>query len=606
MTILELALFAVLGPLASFALLAVAWPLRHSGRPAGVISAAFALASLVSACLALHGFIDGGETAQVHEWPWLVSDGQVFATLGAQLDGISLSMLVVVTFVAACVQVYSLGYMAEESGPAQGRYFTWHSLFIPAMGGLVIAPNLLQLFMGWELVGLCSYLLIGHYWRKPHAGYASVKAFWVTKFADMGLMMGIILLFATTGAFGWDVDLPAGGVALAVPALLLVGVMGKSAQVPLHIWLPDAMAGPTPVSALLHAATMVAAGVFLIVRAYPLFLGAPELLTFMTWLGAITAVMAACTAVVQDDIKKVLAYSTCSQLGYMIAALGSGALMGGYFHLTTHAFFKALLFLGAGAAIHAVHSNSIHDMGGLLKKMPVTGGLFIAASAALAGLPLFSGYFSKDLLLEDLLHAGAHVPLGLLICAAGLTAFYMTRVVCVAFLGQPSEKAEHAHSAPVVMAVPMLALGVLAVVGGFADTTLAGLWGVEYERHLVTPVGAVTTGVGLTGIGLGWICFGSGGLAGLRAGVAPVGRFILSGPVDMFWDTAWRRGLAPFARAIAWFDRYIIDGLINITGWATLRAADGLRVLHTGRGPDYVFAVVVGAVLFAIYGALGL
>ena len=239
-----------------------------------------------------------------------------------------------------------------------------------------------------------------------------------------------------------------------VSALIFIGVMGKSAQVPLHVWLPNAMEGPTPVSALLHAATMVAAGVFLVVRAFPIFEAAPDVLTAMTWIGAVTAFLAACTAVVQDDIKKVLAYSTCSQLGFMVAALGTGSILGGYFHLTTHAFFKALLFLGAGAAIHSVHSNNIHDMGGLLKKTPFSAVMFIVGAAALAGIPGLAGFFSKDIILEELLHGGHMGPLVLLLVSAALTAFYMTRVVVIAFFGKPSAAAEHAHGAPLVMGAP--------------------------------------------------------------------------------------------------------------------------------------------------------
>ncbi len=370
-----LAYVALLGPLAIAAVCAVVRPLRHSGKPAAYLSVFGATVSLGAAIVLFTQFL--GETSGLQDLhTWLPHDGTALATVGIQLDGVSVSMTLIVTLVAWCVQVFSLGYMADEPPAAFGRYFTYHSFFIFSMLTLVLAPNMLQLFAGWELVGLTSYLLIGFYYRKPSAARAAVKAFWVTKFADMGLLLGVILLFATTGAFAFNGTLPADW-ANIITLCIFIGVMGKSAQFPLHIWLPDAMEGPTPVSALLHAATMVAAGVFLVVRADPLFAQAESTRLFMAYIGGFTALFAACIAVVQDDIKKVLAYSTCSQLGYMICALGAGSLMGGYFHLTTHAFFKALLFLGAGAVIHAVHSNDMKDMGGLFSKMNVLATVFI-------------------------------------------------------------------------------------------------------------------------------------------------------------------------------------------------------------------------------------
>ena len=600
---LTLALFPILLPLACFVLLAVCWPLRHKGRIAGVISSSVAIASWVGSLILLNRVINGtiGATEGYEETiPWLVANGNVIAEIGIRIDGISATMLVVITMVAACVQVYSLGYLKGEPDAHLGRYFTWHSLFIFAMGGLVLAPNLLQAFMCWELVGLCSYLLIGYYWTKPEAGKAAVKAFWVTKFADMGLLAGLCLLYASTGSFDWNVDLTT-GVATGVAALLFMGVMGKSAQVPLHIWLPNAMEGPTPVSALLHAATMVAAGVFLVVRAFPIFEQAPDVLTAMTYIGAITAFVAACTAIAQNDIKKVLAYSTCSQLGYMVAALGTGSLLGGYFHLTTHAFFKALLFLGAGAAIHAVHSNDIRDMGGLLKKTPYSAAMFIIGAMALAGIPGLSGFFSKDIILEEMLHGGHWVPLALLLVSAGLTAFYMTRVVVIAFLGKPSEAAEHAHATPLVMGAPMVALTILAIVAGYGSATLGEMWNGPLAFH-ITPIGITASVTGFVGIGYAYLLFAKGVAA---PNVAGLREFILSGPVDRFWDGAWRKGLLPTAKSISWFDRYVIDGAVNWFGWAAIRGAQGLRAIQSGKAQDYAVAVVVGVLFFVLYGTVG-
>jgi NADH-quinone oxidoreductase subunit L len=562
-----------------------------------------AIASCLGAVRLLGMVLDGdiGTTNGYGETiPWLVANGEVIADIGVRVDGISATMLVVITLVAACVQVYSLGYLKGEPDAHLGRYFTWHSLFIFSMGGLVLAPNLLQAFMCWELVGLCSYLLIGYYWTKPEAGKAAVKAFWVTKFADMGLLASLCLLYATTGSFEWDAELSV-GVATAVAALLFLGVMGKSAQVPLHIWLPNAMEGPTPVSALLHAATMVAAGVFLVVRAYPIFVQAPDVLMAMTYIGAITAFVAACTAVAQNDIKKVLAYSTCSQLGYMVAALGTGSLMGGYFHLTTHAFFKALLFLGAGAAIHAVHSNDIRDMGGLLKKTPYSAVMFIIGAMALAGIPGLSGFFSKDIILEEMLHGGHWVPLVLLLVSAGLTAFYMTRVVVIAYLGKPSEAAEHAHGAPLVMGAPMAVLTMLAVVAGYGSATLGDMWNGSLAFHL-TPIGITASLTGLAGVAYGYLLFARGVSA---PDVSRLRDFILGGPVDRFWDGAWRKGLLPTAKSVAWTDRYVVDGAVNWFGWAAIRGAQTLRTLQTGKAQDYAVAVVVGVLFFVLYGTVG-
>ncbi|HEX7602980.1 MAG TPA: NADH-quinone oxidoreductase subunit L, partial [Polyangiaceae bacterium] len=455
-----LAFVALLAPAAAALFLALASPLRRRGMPAAALTILGSVVSFVSALLLLSDRLDGG-ARELWTVPWLQSGPTVIAEIGVCADGISASMLVVVTLVALCVQVFSLGYMHDELPPSFGRYFTYHALFLFSMNTLVLAPNLLQLFGGWELVGVTSYLLIGFYFKKPSAARAAVKAFWVTKFADMGLMFGLFVLFLATGSFTWDAHLTP-TVATAVTLLFFLAVVGKSAQFPLHVWLPDAMEGPTPVSALLHAATMVAAGVFLIVRANPLFEQSETTRNVMLVVGSGTALFAACLALVQTDIKKVLAYSTCSQLGYMVAALGAGSMMGGFFHLTTHAFFKALLFLAAGSAIHAVHSNEIGDMGGLAKKMPLTGAAFVIGALALAGIPGFSGFFSKDLVLESVEGKLGHVPWIALLFTAFLTAFYMGRVVVVAFFGKPSgEKAEHAHEAGWSMRGPLVVLATL-------------------------------------------------------------------------------------------------------------------------------------------------
>ena len=606
-----LALIAVFAPLAAAVVLMLVPALRRAGRPAAWISLAGAGASLYASITLLLRWRALPERVVSSEVEWLHEGYTTMATIGVSLDGISVPMLAVVALVAVCVQIFSLEYMASEDDASFGRYFTWHSLFLFSMQGLVIAPNMLQLFACWELVGLCSYLLIGFYYRKPSAARAALKAFWVTKFADMGLLLGLILQYVSVGSFGWDPETvtamaEVSWVLPAVAGLYFLAVMGKSAQFPLHIWLPDAMEGPTPVSALLHAATMVAAGVFLIVRAYPIFLGAPSVLLVMALVGGITAFLAACIAVVQTDIKKVLAYSTCSQLGYMIAGLGAGSLMAGYFHLTTHAFFKALLFLAAGSVIHAVHSNELVDMGGLWRKMKVTSLTFILGAAALAGLPLLSGFFSKDLILESIHHATSQsavywVPLVACTAAVGLTAFYMGRVVVIAFFGKVSDKASHAHESGPAVLLPLVLLAGLAVVAGFGGTELAALYGVDhYEMHYVPPpIGIVATLLAAAGLILAYVVHVRGGAQGLVRAFEPFGDLIRMGPVDRFWAALYRRGMVAASMSIGWFDRYVIDGLMNVVGVVSIDAAQRIRQMQTGRAHDYVMAVLLGLLVLA-------
>jgi NADH-quinone oxidoreductase subunit L len=351
---------------------------------------------------------------------------------------------------------------------------------------------------------------------------------------------------------------------------------------------------------------MVAAGVYMIVRVYPLFEAAAPVLLVMAWVGAITAFLAGSIAVVQNDIKKVLAYSTCSQLGYMVAGLGSGHMMGGYFHLTTHAFFKALLFLAAGAAIHAVGSNSIFDMGGLRRKTPWSAGLFIAGALALAGIPVFAGFFSKDLILEELQEAGLYGPLVLCLAAAALTAFYMTRVITIAYFGKPSahlaKHGEHAHEAPPTMLGPMLMLGVLTVIGGFLGSSFAATWHEEYH-FTVAPVGLVALALALGGVAVAVMQYGTRTMKA-PAVMGSLRTFILSGPIDAAWTGLYRRGLLVFSSVCGFFDRYVVDGLMNFIGWGTISVGARVRAFQTGRAQDYVMAVIVGVILVVAIGLL--
>ncbi|HEY6560451.1 MAG TPA: NADH-quinone oxidoreductase subunit L [Polyangiaceae bacterium] len=597
---LESALIALFAPLVAALILALCVPLRRRGRAAAWLSLAAGVTSLASTALLITGFLTHPEKL-VRTVPWLLSSGVPLVEVGIRVDGISVSMLGVVGLVAVCVQLFSIGYLSSEPAPSLGRYFAYQSLFLFSMNLLVLAPNLLQLFVGWELVGTTSYLLIGYSYQKPSAARAAVKAFWVTKFSDMGLLTALIVLCASTGSMSWDTTLPT-TLATAIAGLMFLSVMGKSAQFPLHVWLPDAMEGPTPVSALLHAATMVAAGVYLLVRADPLFDQAPAVRLVMLHVGAFTAVFAALIALVQTDIKRVLAYSTCSQLGYMIAALGAGSLMGGYFHLTTHAFFKALLFLSAGSFIHAVHSNQLADMGGLGRRMRLTSVTFAVGAFALAGVPGFSGFFSKDSILEQVVAARLWPAAAALFLAVFLTALYMGKTLTLALLGAPSDRASRARESGPTLWLPLVALAVPSVVAGYFAASLATLWGERYAWHL-SSVGAAASLTAVLGLAGGWLVYGERrALAGLRERLAPLARWILGGAVDRAYVALYRFVLLRSAALVAWVDRYVIDGAMN--AFATLFIVSGqrLRRIQTGYAQDYVFAVMAGAVALAIWG----
>ena len=595
MNSITLALISVFLPVATAAM-AIVVTLLGRGRATGLLSVVSAAAALGCALGLFAGQLGGAEPAEALV-TWLPHAGDAIQ-IGVRVDGLSASMLVVVCFVALCVQIFSLGYMAEEGDADFGRYFAWHSLFLFAMNSLVIAPNLLQLFMGWELVGLASYLLIGFYYKKPSAARAALKAFSITKLADVGFVAALIVLFAHTGSFSWQGAPTA--VAGSVAVLLFIAVMGKSAQFPLHVWLPDAMEGPTPVSALLHAATMVAAGVYLVVRAYPLFEQAPDAQHIMLYVGSFTALFAAVVATVQNDIKRVLAYSTCSQLGYMVCALGAGSRAAGFFHLTTHAFFKALLFLAAGGLIHAVHSNDIRHMGGLLRKQRVTASAFIVGALALAGVPGLSGFFSKDLILEHVQEHGAVLPLLMLLTSAFLTALYMGRVIVIALLGEPSEHAAHAHEAGPSMTTPLLVLAVPALLAGYFVAPLTGLYGEAAAFHL-SGIGGLASLLALAGLGSAFWLFGPAARgARVLALFAPLGRLARSGAVDATWLFAYRYLLRSLTALLAFIDRYIIDGIMNAIANVTLALGRVLRPLQSGNVQDYVYAVVIASLALGL------
>jgi NADH-quinone oxidoreductase subunit L len=636
-----LPLAAILLHALSFLVLAVVYPLRRLGRPAAYFSILCAAGSLATAFLAWQAHM--GDAVSRLVWNWLPTQGQTLATVGVLADAESTIMLTLVALVACLVQLYSLGYLSEEPPASLGRYYTYQALFAFSMMGVVLAPNLLQLFICWELVGLCSYLLIGYWYYKPEAARAAVKAFWTTKLGDVGLTIGIVLLWRQAGTFDLTEmrvlvesgALPVAGLSL-ITFCIYLGAMGKSAQFPLHVWLPDAMEGPTPVSALIHAATMVTAGVYLLLRLEWLFALTPDVLLIVAWIGAFTALLAAVLACVQDDIKRVLAYSTVSQLGYMMTAIGAGFATAGFFHLLTHGIFKALLFLGAGAVIHAVHSNDLQHMGGLARRMPQTTIVFLIGTLSLAGIPLFGGFLSKEEILGAVWTGGLVGPFALLMLVAFLTAFYMFRVVFLAFFGTGGLKASgyqaaghHApaphshdvggghdhshvpHDPPVSMSLPLWILAVLSVAIGLYFT-VAGpalpFGAEEAELHPPAWLMPAAVGVAVAGILLAWLTYQRRTInaASLAAAFGPIRyaamrKFWLD---DMF-EALYGSVLLAFSRLIGWIDRYIVDGVLNVLSAWTLTSGDDLRTMQSGRAQDYVYGVAVGLVVLLLWVRLG-
>ncbi|MFN2557183.1 MAG: NADH-quinone oxidoreductase subunit L [Nitriliruptorales bacterium] len=466
------------------------------GAEIGIVALAAVLA--YSAVIAWMTFVEAvpGTLPVERAVTWSPLGDGVILELGMLIDGLTAMMFLLVTLVSLMVHIYSREYMGHE--PRFTYFYSMLSLFTSAMLTLVIANNTVQALVGWELIGVCSYLLIGFYWEEKANQDAANKAFLTTKFADVGLIVGVIVLFSGVDTFNIveTVRLAADG-EVAQPTLVLaslflfLGAMGKSGQFPLHVWLPDAMAGPTPVSALIHAATMVTAGVFLVARLYPVFAQSLAVMTVIAVVGAVTLFLAGLVAMVQDDIKRVLAYSTVAQLGYMMAALGVGGYTAGIFHLFTHGFFKALLFLGAGSLIHAVHSNNMSDMGGMRKHMPTTFATFIVGSVALAGLPLTAGYFSKDEILLAALSWGGEVsPVGtgvftLALFASGITAFYMARACFLIFWGTNRSHVTP-HESGRWITVPLVVLALLSLTAGWIGSPLVGEKG--FESWTASPV----------------------------------------------------------------------------------------------------------------------
>lgn len=611
-------------PFLSF--LIIAFVTKRSKRLSSTVSILAILASFSLAIAIGLGVIQSG--AEIVENPavvsvnWLSIQG-LEIDFGTIIDPLSAMMLFVVTLVASMVQIYSLGYMRGDVG--WSRYYAYQSLFAASMLGMVIATNLLQLFIFWELVGLCSYLLIGFWYFKVSAREAAKKAFITTRVGDFGLLLGMLFLYTKFGTLDFaalsavlntniqDVAIiGTAGYVTVMSFLIFMGPIGKSGQFPLHVWLPDAMEGPTPVSALIHAATMVVAGVYLVARMYFLFDHAdPMALQFIAGLGAFTAIFAASIAIAQDDIKRILAYSTLSQLGYMMFALGVGSLTSSMFHLMTHAFFKALMFLGAGSVILAMHhKQDIWDMGGLWKKMPITGTTFFIGVLAIAGVPPFAGFWSKDEILASALHNGHPIIYGVGLFTAFLTAFYMSRLFFVVFMG-PEKPQNHTHESPWSMTIPLMILAFFSVFGGFVALPEENFgffihYGTFHHEPIAWGLAGISVIAGLLGIGLAYITYVKKTISAENM----VARFpgiykLLKNKyyVDELYLWLIHNIMDVLAKILYWFDIYIVDGIVNGLALITRGSGRVLRRTNTGQLQTYAmvffFAVVVIFMVFA-------
>jgi NADH-quinone oxidoreductase subunit L len=638
--------FPALGLILLFPALGVLFNLfwgRRAGRAAvnfigaGVIFLAFAVT--------LWGFVTliglpPGAALQCSLWPWIAA-GSFHVEFGLRLDALSAVMTLVVTGVGALIHLYSAGYMAEDEDYA--RYFAYLNLFAFSMLVLVLADNLLQMFIGWEGVGLCSYLLIAFWFDNAQYAYNGRKAFIVNRIGDLGFLVGIFMIVAALAQHGvWTLNFAAMSqhavllrpVALAVALLLFFGATGKSAQIPLYVWLPDAMVGPTPVSALIHAATMVTAGVYMIARLNFLYMMAPAAMELVATVGALTAFLAATVAIVQSDIKRVLAYSTISQIGYMMLGVGVGAFAAGIFHLMTHAFFKGLLFLCSGSVIHALHGEQdMNKMGGLKSKLPITYATMLIGTLAISAVPPLSGYFSKDLILEGAFASG-HTWLWLVgVVTAGITSFYMFRLIFMTFHGTSRldpEKEHHVHESPPAMAAPLVVLAAFSIIGGWVGLPEWLLGGDAFKRFLspifthTGPLGVpevmidvhrfsvsmtlsvIALAAGLIGIFMAWMLY-------IQHPELP-GR--ISDRVRGLRELLWRKYYideiydALISRPLFWtsthilsdgIDRGVIDGIVNGSGTAVEGGGEATRKIESGNVQHYAFVYLIGAVAVAGY-----
>jgi NADH-quinone oxidoreductase subunit L len=597
---------------------------RRLGRRSGVAaSAAVGLSFVVAVALlvGLLGYSSGDRLFVQHLWSW-VPVGSLNVGVDLRIDPLSIVMIMVVTGVSTLIHVYSIGYMHGD--PREARFFAQLNLFVFFMLMLVLADNFLLLYLGWEGVGLCSYLLIGHYFERPTAAAAAKKAFIVTRVGDAAMLVGIALIFVHFGSLSFGSTLGARGIAspvgfnlskgtaTAIALLLLAGAVGKSAQIPLQTWLPDAMEGPTPVSALIHAATMVTAGVYLVVRTHVFFEISGTAQTVLLVIGLVTALYAATSALGQDDIKRVLAYSTMSQIGYMMFAAGLKAYAVAILLLVVHAFYKALLFLSTGSIMHSLNGETdLKRMGGLRRAMPITFGVFVVGWLAIAGIPPLSGFFAKDQILAAASHSGRTLAWAVALFAALFSALYISRIVFLAFFG-PLRHDSDPHESPRVMTVPMVLLAVGAVVGGVLGISavngilprfLAPVNGPfrEGSGGLSTlALAAISVGVALLGIGIGWLVWGSGRIdwVALRARFRRTHATLEHG---WWFDSVYGAVLVAPGKAGSAFtayvvDRRLVDGAGNLIAKGFGVAANGLRRVGDGMVRRYALLFLIGVV----------
>ena len=542
--------------------------------------------------------------------------------MGVYIDGLAAVMLVVVCFVSLMIQLYSGEFMRDD--PRFAWYYAVLNLFTASMLGLVLAPNFIELYVFWELVGLCSYLLIGHWFERPAAAKAAQKAFIVTRIGDAALFVGIVMFWRATGTSSYkgiseaaQAGFIGGSFFATAVVLVFAGAIGKSAQFPLHVWLPDAMEGPTPVSALIHAATMVAAGVYLVARTYDIFVQSPTAMVVVAYIGGFTALMAATMALTKKDMKRVIAYSTVSQLGYMMLALGIGAFSASIFHLYNHAFFKALLFLGAGSIIYAMNSYNIFNMGGLRHRMPVTFWTMVIAGLSLAGIFPFSGFWSKDAIVVSAFAEHYYVLFVMALLTVFLTAFYIFRAIFVAFTGEPrTEGAREAVESPGIMTVPMVILGFLAVVSGLAGTPLADYFAeivspsefaverLALEPHEFNlPLAALSVLVAVGGIALAYALYvpKPERAAGLARRFSGLYTFLDKGwYFDALYDRVFVRPAMALGRATREFDRRALGGLVTGVGRGTGRLGERLRPLQSGGAQNYALFILVSILILGV------
>ncbi len=602
-----------------------------------------------------------GHEPYLYSFEWAQA-GSFHLNMGFTIDHLTALMLVIVTSVAFLVQIYTDGYMAQD--PSYVRFYAYLSLFTSSMLGLVVSPNLVQIYIFWELVGMCSYLLIGFWFDRKGAADACQKAFVTNRVGDFGLLLGLLGLYWATGTFEFvemgerlteliESGAISVGLATLFAILVFMGPAAKSAQFPLHVWLPDAMEGPTPISALIHAATMVAAGVFLIARMFPVFEEIPAVMNTIAWTGAFTAFLGASIAITQNDIKKGLAYSTVSQLGYMVMAMGVGAYGAGLFHLMTHAYFKAMMFLGSGSVIHGMEEVVGHDpdlaqdmrvMGGLRKYMPITAITFFIGTLAISGIPPFAGFWSKDEILGAP-YAATPILWAIGFLTAGITAFYMFRMYFTTFEGdfrgtdkkllamvkaensvgkEPSEEKAHSdhhaskpHESPITMTFPLMMLAIPSIAVGLVGTPLGNYF--EYFIHPVSEVisevpaegftpefllmGGSSIGIGLIGISLAILMYMQKKIdpSAIAKSIQPL--YLLSKNkwyIDEIYNSVFVLGSRRIARQVLEVDAKIVDGVVNLAGFVTVISGEGLKYFENGKAQFYALVIFIGILGFVI------